>query len=131
MPLARHCVREILKAAGHQDVDDVQLLVSELVSNAVLHTASQLGGGRITLVIADVGPEMVHVEVIDEGAGTVPRPRVSDFDDCTGRGLWLVSQLSAKWGVRTSGLARGAVWVDVSTAHVEPAAADAGGLGHG
>ncbi len=50
------------------------------------------------VLIAELGPDMAHIEVIDEGADTVPRPRISEADDCTGRGLWLVSQLSAKWG---------------------------------
>jgi anti-sigma regulatory factor (Ser/Thr protein kinase) len=120
VPVARCCVKEILIAAGHKDVADVQLLVSELVSNAIAHTASQLSGGRIVVSIAELGPDMAHIEVIDEGADTVPRPRISEADDCTGRGLWLVSQLSAKWGVRTSSPECGAVWVDVPTALTEP-----------
>jgi len=121
VPVARGCAREVLEAAGHEDVHDVQLLVSELVSNAVLHSASQLCGGRITLLIADLGPELAHVEVIDAGAATEPRLRVSGLRDCTGRGLWLVSHLATAWGVRASGPKRGAVWVDVSTAPSETA----------
>ncbi|MGW0192626.1 ATP-binding protein [Nonomuraea sp. NPDC003201] len=122
VPVARHCVAQILKAAGHEDVYGVQVAVSELVSNAYLHSASQLPGGRIIVKIADMGSSTAYVEVVDAGSATVPCPRVTDTEECTGRGLWLVSRLSARWGVRESGPGRGVVWMEVPTSPEDSAA---------
>jgi len=43
------------------------LLCSELVTNAVLHSNSQLDGGTVTVVVADL-TATVRVQVIDEGS---------------------------------------------------------------
>ena len=73
----------------------VRLVVSELVSNAVMH-----GTGAIAVTLA-TGPEGVRVSVSDDGAG-FPRSRepvMPPPDAPGGRGLALVSRLSARWGV--------------------------------
>ncbi|MFI7146364.1 ATP-binding protein [Nonomuraea sp. NPDC050022] len=101
--VARHCVGEMLASAGHRDVETARLIVSELVTNALIHTASGLYGGVITVEVIAVDAEIVRVEVTDDGADTVPRSRESGDDDCHGRGLWLVEQVSLKWGVRLLG----------------------------
>ncbi|WP_308168453.1 ATP-binding protein [Nonomuraea sp. NEAU-A123] len=113
--VARHCVGAILMAAGHVDVDDVRLVASELVSNAVLHTASGLHGGVIAVEVASVGVAVARVEVTDDGADTVPQSRAADNDACTGRGLLLVEHYSTRWGVRLVGGGRRAVWAEVLT----------------
>ena len=124
--VARHCVGAMLAAAGHRVVDDVRLIVSELVGNALIHTASGLHGGVVTVEVVAVDAEVVRVEVTDDGAVTVPRVRVSGGDDCHGRGLWLVEQVSLKWGVRLLGAGQRAVWAETFTGQAVPACAGEG-----
>ncbi|MFD1539717.1 ATP-binding protein [Nonomuraea guangzhouensis] len=124
--VARHCVGEMLAAAGHRGVEDVQLIVSELAGNALVHTASGLYGGVVTVEVVAIDAEIVRVEVTDDGADTVPRVRVSGDDDCHGRGLWLVEQVSLKWGVRLLGAGQRAVWAEVFTGQVVPGCAGKG-----
>ena len=126
MAVARHCVGAMLAAAGHRDVEDARLIVSELVGNALIHTASGLQGGVVTVEVVAVDAEIVRVEVTDDGAVTVPRARVSDVDDCHGRGLWLVEQVSLKWGVRLLGSGQRAVWAETFTGQAVPGCAGEG-----
>ena len=61
---ARRAVQEVLTAAGLEVMlDDALLLVSELVTNAVVHA-----GTEIELHI-DIGPGIARIEVIDHGPG--------------------------------------------------------------
>lgn len=71
--------------------DDAQLLVSELVSNAVLHA-----GTEITLVL-DLDGERLRIEVSDRD-GVLPRHRAPEPEATTGRGLLIVDRLSDRWG---------------------------------
>jgi anti-sigma regulatory factor (Ser/Thr protein kinase) len=83
---------------------DLELLVSEIVSNAVLH-----GSGDITLVVRlDNGH--VHVQVSDEGA-ELPHQQ-STTGAHGGFGLRLLDQLSVNWGV-DAGADGKTVWFDV------------------
>lgn len=92
---------------------DLLLLLSELVSNAVLH-----GGvgaeGRIGVRL-DLEPGLVRVEVIDGGSGfdwerrRKERPRREG-----GFGLALVERIAERWGIeRENGLTR--VWFELTT----------------
>lgn len=82
-------------------LDDVTLLLSEVVTNAVAHSDSgRAMGGRVTVRMACDGEE-VRVEVRDRGSATsAPAMRVPDTDDDGGRGLWLVDLLAIAWGAR-------------------------------
>jgi anti-sigma regulatory factor (Ser/Thr protein kinase) len=77
-------------------VDDAELAVSELVTNAVRH-----GGPPIVLrlVVAD---DRVSIEVRDGGSGR-PVLRRPDADAMSGRGLALVRAVAEDWGVRQDG----------------------------
>ncbi|MFG1959615.1 ATP-binding protein [Nonomuraea sp. NPDC049028] len=121
--VARRCVGEMLAAAGLRVVEDVRLIVSELITNALIHTASGLHGGVVTVEVVAVDAEIVRVEVTDDGADTIPRSRASGDDDCHGRGLWLVEQIALKWGVRLLGAGQRAVWAEMFTGQVAPVCA--------
>lgn len=73
--------------------DDVELVVSELVANAVEHA----GGVRSIALTALNG--CVRVEVSD-GDPTPPTLRMADPTQPRGRGLQLVAAVSQDWGVR-------------------------------
>lgn len=73
--------------------DTAVLLVSELASNAVLHARSDI---RIFLIREF---DELKVKVCDRSP-VVPRPRRFGVESATGRGLALVEQLSAEWGVQ-------------------------------
>jgi anti-sigma regulatory factor (Ser/Thr protein kinase) len=72
---------------------DLQLLLTELVGNAVLH-----GRGEIVLRLQFDG-STVRGEVIDQGGGFEHELRVSGPDEVGGRGLMLVERLASRWGV--------------------------------
>jgi anti-sigma regulatory factor (Ser/Thr protein kinase) len=90
--LARHQVSE---AVDHLLTDarraDLELLVSEVVSNAVLH-----GAGDITVVIGALA-DAVRIEVRD-GNPALPEETASTGAH-GGFGLRLLAQLSSSWGV--------------------------------
>jgi anti-sigma regulatory factor (Ser/Thr protein kinase) len=94
---ARRFVSETLGAAWPSGVvDDVRLLVSEVVSNAIVHGGKD-GEGRIDLTIEE-GSDGVRVEVTDAGDGFDPGSIERGGDD-SGFGLSFVDRLSRAWGV--------------------------------
>ena len=102
--LARHAV------AG-QAAETVVLVVSELVSNAVMHSGSSL----ITCTLT-IGDSLLRVEVTDQGTGrTVPVVRHAEADEMTGRGLLLVSAVSQAWGASPAVPQGWTVWATVRT----------------
>lgn len=75
--------------------DDLELVVSELVTNAV-----RAGSPSVTVAVV-VDGDRIMLRVSDE-AGGWPEPRDADVYDTGGRGLPLVSAISSSWGVRMS-----------------------------
>ncbi len=80
------------------------LVVSELVNNAWLHTASGAPGGRVKLQMRHLSKQVIHLAVTDDGPrpgqpACLPRlsPRSDDLR-VGGRGLHLVDRLSVEWG---------------------------------
>jgi anti-sigma regulatory factor (Ser/Thr protein kinase) len=70
------------------------LLVSELVTNAVVH-----GRGRVE-IHAQLGRDHLLVEVIDEGPGFTPTVREHDPGTVGGCGLRIVEHEASRWGIR-------------------------------
>ncbi|MDQ2875879.1 MAG: ATP-binding protein [Actinomycetota bacterium] len=89
--------------------DDVICIAAELAANAVLHTASGLGGHfEVGISWLD---SAVRVTVFDNGSPEGPR-RAGRLMTETGRGLLIVQALALKTGV--TGDARGRVsWADI------------------
>ena len=92
---ARRAVQEILTGAGLEVMlDDALLLVTELVTNAVVHA-----GTDIELHI-DIGPGRARIEVIDHGPGVPVRRGDPDSPREGGRGIFLLDALAQEWGTR-------------------------------
>ncbi|GAA2425776.1 ATP-binding protein [Streptomyces glaucus] len=107
VPEARRALRELLRHWGRPERSQVaELLTSELVTNALVHTDDD------AVLTATVGPRALRVEVRDFVARR-PRPCVPDAGDSThGRGLLLVESLADAWGVRAHGVGK-AVWFEL------------------
>jgi anti-sigma regulatory factor (Ser/Thr protein kinase) len=106
---ARHFVTTTLVAAGHDDLVDVAtLLVTELVTNAVLHARTDLE----VEIADDEGEAGLRFAVYDRSPA-LPRERHNSLSAATGRGLRLVDTLSGGWHAdRTADGKR--VWFDLS-----------------
>lgn len=79
-------------------VDDVVLIVSELLSNALRH-AHPLPSGQLK-VAWFCSERQVEVAVSDGGAYTEPRAGRPTLSSLGGRGLGIVEYLAERWGVR-------------------------------
>src|SRR5262249_44534136 len=95
--VARTAVEEGGLSVPARVLPDLQLLVSELVTNSVRH-ADLTPGQRIELRV-QVAPGSVRVEVEDPGSGFTPRPRASGERRDDGWGLYLVEHIADRWGV--------------------------------
>jgi anti-sigma regulatory factor (Ser/Thr protein kinase) len=85
------------------------LLVSEVVTNAVIHPDLEQPG-EIQLC-ARISQDTIRVEVTDQGSGFTPRPRDATRSD-RGYGLYLVEKQAQRWGVdRTDGTT---VWFELA-----------------
>lgn len=106
-PQARRLTRQWLTDHPHplapDDLDSAELLVSELVTNAVRY-----GTPPVTLrLILD---RALTVEVSDAGT-TAPKLRHARVTDEGGRGLFIVSRLTEKWGTRQSSAGK-TIWAE-------------------
>jgi anti-sigma regulatory factor (Ser/Thr protein kinase) len=100
---------------------DLRLLVTEAVKNSVQH-AGVGPEDSIGLKIA-VRPEIVRIEVTDHGPGFEPDASRPDEDEVTGWGLFLIDQLSDRWGVRQDDGT--CVWFEVTRGESSSGRADA------
>ena len=90
--------------------DDMVTVTSELVANAVTHTASGRAGGEVAVVLV-AGDGVYRLEVADDGAAD-GHPHLKDEEGAeTGRGMRIVEALAARWGFRTDGR-RTVVWAE-------------------
>lgn len=91
------------------------LLISELVTNAVVHT----GCPAVLRMFFPGGT--VRVEVADFSARP-PRRRCAGGDETGGRGLELVDGLADRWGWRPEGSGK-SIWCEIDRRPVAPGAA--------
>jgi anti-sigma regulatory factor (Ser/Thr protein kinase) len=105
----RHAVTAVLTAWGcaPSAQEDLLLVVSELVTNAVLHGAEPI---VVTVVWAQ---ERVRVEVTDGLSDASPQNSRAAPDAETGRGLSVVTRLACAWGWRASPGRGKTVWAEV------------------
>ena len=85
------------------------LLTSEIVSNSVMH--GRAGAGDQIELVLSWSPELVRLEVTDEGPGFQVSGR--DPDRPGGWGLALVESMSDRWGIERGERTR--VWFELGT----------------
>lgn len=93
--VARRLVRSALDDCPRRD--DIELVTSELVTNAIRHTPSGAAGATVTVRIRAVAGK-ARVEVIDEGDPSWTEPESAAEDDEYGRGLAIVRRLADRTG---------------------------------
>ncbi|MEU1478166.1 ATP-binding protein [Streptomyces sp. NPDC001668] len=86
------------------------LLVSELVTNAVVHTGRP-AVLRLCLPGTEVESATIRLEVADR-SGRAPVPRCVDGDATGGRGLALVDGLADRWGWSPEGAGK-SIWCEL------------------
>jgi serine/threonine-protein kinase RsbW len=96
VPQARHFAEVALSGLPAEVVDAASLMVSELVTNAILHATS------LFEVTIDWGDSRLQIDVSDNGGG-LPEARDPMPTDPHGRGLQIVGRLADTWGVRPPG----------------------------
>ncbi|WP_419724001.1 ATP-binding protein [Streptomyces pratensis] len=103
----RRELRELLlHRCGPEQIDVAELLVSELVTNALIHTRH----GAVVTATATATALRVGVQ---DFAADLPAPYVPNADDGThGRGLILVRSLADAWGVEARALGK-VVWFEL------------------
>lgn len=109
IPAARHAVVRLFYPAlcfPVELVEDVLLLVSELVTNAVLHARTAVH------VSARVEPGRVLVAVGDDDPHNHPRQSEPGATATSGRGMRLVDLLASSWGVELGPTSK-VVWFEV------------------
>ena len=88
-------------------VPDGELVISELVTNAVIHGAGEIS---VRLTLHD---NSVRVEVCDGGTGEVQHYH-AEFSEPGGRGIHIVSMVAQRWGwSRDPGGQGKTVWADL------------------
>ena len=79
-------------------VADAALVLSELLSNAILH-ARPLPDARVRVAWV-LSPASLEVIVSDGGSATTPHTSRPSLSSIGGRGLGIVEHLCSSWGVR-------------------------------
>ena len=106
---ARRFVRDVLKTRQVDDsvVTVVELLTSEVVTNAIIHARSgpqlavELHENRVRVAVRDLSPE-------------IPVRRRGHVEDTTGRGVIIVEELATAWGVDRERNGTKRVWFEVA-----------------
>ena len=107
VPQARRFTTVTLTGQPPELVDNASVIVTELVTNAVLH-----GAPPVLLRISGVEGE-VRIEVQDSGR-SIPVQARRSTDMMTGRGLELVAALANDWGVEPGKGEGKVVWAHVT-----------------
>ena len=112
---ARRFVRQLLEDAQRDEwTDAATLVVSELVTNSVLHGHSEIE------LVGRVRADHLRLEVRDANP-SLPRARSYDDHATTGRGLALIAAVTQAHGVDSLGEAGKVVWCRIGGEDAAPA----------
>lgn len=107
--------RSVLSQLGGQLTEtgaaDVALILSELVTNSVLH--ANVGPDETLTVQCTALPGRLRITVTDPGSRLEPHLRPADHDVSGGYGLMIVETLCSAWGVVRGGAGTTSVWCEL------------------
>ncbi len=109
---ARRALRSLnrsLNLVTQERLVDAELSLSELVSNAFQHG---IGGNAPIGLTVQTSETTMHVEVRNDGAGSLPDGHLKEAAARGGFGLKIVGTLARRWGVRTEA-DHTVVWFDI------------------
>ncbi|MPY61661.1 SpoIIE family protein phosphatase [Streptomyces spongiae] len=115
----RFAARTLRSWSIGDEADAVLLIVSELVTNALVHTQ-----GAVRLDLTHAG-DRVRIAVTDSSPRAPAKPVVVDWESTGGRGLFLVEAMSASWGSVPVGGGK-QVWSEIVVPPPEPEPAQDG-----
>jgi anti-sigma regulatory factor (Ser/Thr protein kinase) len=119
MHARRFTARTLRRWKVEEATDAVLLVVSELVTNALVHTQGPVS------VDLTLRAGRVRVSVSDSSPRAPAKPVIVDWESTGGRGLLLVEAMSESFGsVPVAGGKQ--VWSEIAVPRHEPAPADAG-----
>jgi anti-sigma regulatory factor (Ser/Thr protein kinase) len=122
--LARRFTRMVLESAGNSAnvLEDVEVIVSELFTNVVLHVDKEGTEPGALVAFARLGT-MLRIEVHDSGR-PMALPDEPDVVNEHGRGLWIVGALAERWDVETTPSGK-CVWAEIEAWPETAASAEA------
>ncbi|WP_019075494.1 ATP-binding protein [Streptomyces hokutonensis] len=109
VPKAVPELRAAVRARFGEACSEVQLCVSELVSNVIRHVGE---GTPIRLRVSGAADGRIRVEVTDPDPRALPVLLHATDDDESGRGLALLDAVALRWGVE-QGVGGKTVWCEV------------------
>lgn len=111
-----HVLTHLGSRATSVEASDAALLVSELVTNSVLH--AQIGADQTLSLELTTLENHLRIEVVDAGSTLRPRLLPPNLERPGGLGLRLVDRLSSTWGVQREASGATRVWCDLPLAHI-------------
>ena len=106
---ARRALGAVCDHLSQRRLEDAQLLVSELVTNAIRHAG--LAEAQTIRLVVETDDRGTRVEVCDRGPGFQLSGPAPDPSRPSGWGLYLVRELSDRWGIDRDGETR--VWFEL------------------
>jgi anti-sigma regulatory factor (Ser/Thr protein kinase) len=106
---ARRALGEVSDHLSPRRLEDARLLVSELVTNAIRHAG--LRDDDVIMLVVVSGDRALRIEVCDPGPGFEVAEPAPDPAQPSGWGLYLVRELSDRWGVERAEQTR--VWFEL------------------
>jgi serine/threonine-protein kinase RsbW len=106
---ARRALDDLADHLPRRRLQDAQLLVSELVTNAIRHAG--LEREDVITVVVEASDLALRIEVSDPGRGFDADGPDPDAGRASGWGLYLVRELSDRWGVERNAPTR--VWFEL------------------
>lgn len=110
--IARNALSVLSDGLPNSVFEDLKLLISELVTNSIRHTG--LNSQDLIELKVIRTPEIVRAEIADQGPGFKQQPTRPVSERESGWGLFLVEEISDRWGLTGDQETR--VWFEIDIA---------------
>ncbi|MEU5100512.1 SpoIIE family protein phosphatase [Streptomyces sp. NPDC020996] len=125
-PVRAACVRRLTEWGLEQVVFTAELILSELITNAIRHATGRITVRLLRRVPKDDSAAGTLIIEVSDGSSTSPRLRRAKVTDEGGRGLFLVARFAERWGTRYTPTGK-VIWAEQPLHHAAtPEAEDLG-----